>query len=194
MGIFDFLKPKQSSQVNSVYEKTRIIIFPGGKIQEEKEMKAIQEILGRDYMDKDCYKLLYTAKFLLFTAQDKSFVRMKNFILTKMKNNTDVEGARKIYDYLYSSLFGASPPQLGEGTGATIEDAVIINAINHFIGVDSEYDFITRECKKTGNSWKLVQQALLVVNEKHYDKMEVELDDGKTRTYYFDISSFVHSQ
>jgi hypothetical protein len=194
MGIFDFLKPKQSAQVNSVLEKTRTMIFPDGKTQEEKEMKAIREILGKDNLEKDCYKLLYAAKFLLFSTEDKSFERMKNFILTRMKNNTDGVAAKKIYDYLYSSLFGASPPQLGGGTGATIEDAVIINADNHFTGVDSEYSFITGECKKTGNSWKLVQQALLEVNGKHYDKMDVELDDGNTRTYYFDISSFVHSK
>lgn len=72
------------------------------------------------------------------------------------------------------------------GNGASYEDAIIITDCSHFKGVDQEY----LELKKRFGNYKLVKQSLIENNEKCYDLLEIELENGIKKLIYFNITDF----
>ncbi|MHA1300793.1 MAG: hypothetical protein ACTSO9_15355 [Candidatus Helarchaeota archaeon] len=78
-----------------------------------------------------------------------------------------------------------------ENSGDSIENAIkIINAPDHFTGVNSEYLYLSNKFGVKGKDWKLEIQSLIENEGKHYDKMEIILSDGSKKTIFFDISDF----
>ncbi|MHA1379231.1 MAG: hypothetical protein ACTSRG_12685 [Candidatus Helarchaeota archaeon] len=78
-----------------------------------------------------------------------------------------------------------------ENSGESIETAIIIkNAPNHFEGVNSEYVYLSNKFGGKGKNWNLERQALLEIEGKYYDKMEIFLSEGTKKTIFFDISDF----
>jgi len=76
-------------------------------------------------------------------------------------------------------------------TGKTIEDAIIIIATGTEVGVEAEYEFISKILGPEGETWEFFEQSLLFNSEhKPYDQIKVEMLDGSVRNFYFDISSF----
>ncbi len=77
------------------------------------------------------------------------------------------------------------------GSGDSVADAVEIHgAVNELDGVRAEYRYLAEKLGERGKDWDLVMQALLEVDGKHYDRMDVALADGTRTTVYFDISAF----
>ena len=77
------------------------------------------------------------------------------------------------------------------GTGDSIETAVIIHgAANQMQGVDAEYRYVAQKFGPPGQAWDLENQALLQHEGKHYDLLNIRLEDGTKRAIYFDISAF----
>ena len=76
------------------------------------------------------------------------------------------------------------------GLGETVETAVILNTPHSQEGIAAESEFISRRCGERNKDWKKRGQALIWNNDKPFDLVTVELCDGKTRDFYFDISRF----
>jgi len=76
------------------------------------------------------------------------------------------------------------------GSGESFETAVILNTRSGIAGVAAESQFIADQCGTRNKDWKKKEQALVSENGKHYDVVTVELSDGKTRVFHFDISQF----
>jgi hypothetical protein len=73
------------------------------------------------------------------------------------------------------------------GNGLSIKDAIIISECSNFEGVKQEY----LEIKRRFGNYKLIRQLLLEKDDKMYDKLELELENGKTIILYFDITDFL---
>ena len=76
------------------------------------------------------------------------------------------------------------------GSGESFETAVVLNTRNGSAGVAAESQFITAQSSTRDKDWKKKEQALVSDKNKHYDVVTVELSDGKTRVFHFDISQF----
>ena len=78
----------------------------------------------------------------------------------------------------------------GGGTGETIGNALVINTISPLIGVAAEYEYVSNACGEIGVDWTLRLQSIIEENGKYYDVLDVELDSGESRSFYFDITRF----
>ena len=83
------------------------------------------------------------------------------------------------------------PVKIIENSGESIENAIIIlGAEGSFDGVSYEYQYLNEFFNKAGLNFKVLKQTLLCVNNKYYDKLEVEISNGEKRAFYFDITDF----
>jgi len=71
------------------------------------------------------------------------------------------------------------------GDGSSIENAIVISNCNNSEGIRQEYI----EVQKRFGNYKLIQQILLNVDERMYDKLELEIE-GKEIDVFFDITDF----
>ncbi len=63
--------------------------------------------------------------------------------------------------------------------------------MDHFLGVFSEYSYLTQNYGIRNKEWKLVKQTLLEHAGKMYDMLEIQLTRNESiKTIYFDISDF----
>lgn len=75
--------------------------------------------------------------------------------------------------------------KISGGDGSSIEKAIIISDCDDIEGVDQEYLLI----RNIFGEFKMIQQSLLNVKKKVYDKLEIEAD-GKRVEVFFDITDF----
>ena len=66
------------------------------------------------------------------------------------------------------------------GDGSSLENAIIISE-----GIRQEYI----EVRKRFGNYKLIQQSLLSIDNKMYDKLELEIE-GRKIEIFFDITDF----
>ncbi len=86
-----------------------------------------------------------------------------------------------------SGVAGDPPAAAAAEAGATPATAIEINAGSSAKGVPAEYAWIERNLPNA----KIEKQALVLGDDgKAYDRFDVVLASGETRTVYFDISSF----
>jgi hypothetical protein len=78
----------------------------------------------------------------------------------------------------------------GGGTGETIESAIAINTISPLIGVAAEYQYLSNVCGEIGVDWSLKLQNIIEEKNRYYDVLQVELNSGESRSFYFDITQF----
>lgn len=79
----------------------------------------------------------------------------------------------------------------GPRTGETLKQAIeIVNAIDTNEGVAAEHRYVRLVCESKGQAYTLLEQQLIHRGEKSYDNLKVQLDTGKERSFYFDISFF----
>ena len=71
------------------------------------------------------------------------------------------------------------------GDGSSIENAIVISNCNNSEGIRQEYI----EVQKRFGNYKLIQQSLLNVDERMYDKLELEIE-GKEIDVFFDVTDF----
>lgn len=74
------------------------------------------------------------------------------------------------------------------GDGASLAQAVIIDAENILDGTEAEYAHIGQLCGLQGTGWTLVRQSTFRSKDRTYDQIEVRLADGQPRIFYFDIT------
>lgn len=78
----------------------------------------------------------------------------------------------------------------GGGTGETIEKAIVINTISPLIGVAAEYEYVSKVCGEINVNWSLKTQSIIEEKNRYYDVLQVELNSGESRSFYFDITQF----
>lgn len=78
----------------------------------------------------------------------------------------------------------------GGGTGETIEKAIVINTISPLIGVAAEYEYVSKVCGEININWSLKTQSIIEEKNRYYDVLQVELNSGESRSFYFDITQF----
>jgi len=94
-----------------------------------------------------------------------------------------------LFDFLRTKSKGTKP--FSGGSGASMDDAVVITASSHISGVSAQHDYVRQQCGREDEDWTMVSQALIEgAGGKPYDLLTVKLRDGTTREFYFDISSF----
>lgn len=78
----------------------------------------------------------------------------------------------------------------GGGTGETIEKAIVINTISPLIGVAADYEYVSKVCGEINVNWSLKTQSIIEEKNRYYDVLQVELNSGESRSFYFDITQF----
>ena len=71
------------------------------------------------------------------------------------------------------------------GDGSSIQNAIIISECSNLEGVDQEYI----EIRKRFGDYQLIQQTLLDVEDRMYDKLDLDIN-GRIIEVYFDITEF----
>jgi len=91
---------------------------------------------------------------------------------------------------IIKEAFGLEFPISG-GNGSSIEDAIIIE-VTDSSGISMEYKILDCIHKLGGVSFKFVKQEQFLKNEKHYDKIKLEVSNDLANyyNYYFDITNF----
>lgn len=77
-----------------------------------------------------------------------------------------------------------------ENSGESLADAVVIDAPSEAAGVRAEYRWLEEHYGRRGVDWELEMQALLRPGDHPYDRLDVQLADGRRVSIYFDISGF----
>ena len=86
-----------------------------------------------------------------------------------------------------------APPQITYkgGPGDTPETAVLISgAPNSIAGTAAEYAYLRKKFGRENVDWNLFRQSVLERNGKFYDRLDLDLKDGRRKTVFFDISEF----
>ena len=77
------------------------------------------------------------------------------------------------------------------GPGDTLETAVHISgATNSIAGTAAEYTYLRKKFGRENVDWNLFRQSVLRQDGKFYDRLELDLKDGRRKTVFFDISEF----
>jgi hypothetical protein len=74
-----------------------------------------------------------------------------------------------------------------EETGDVVK---IVGAKSTPEGIRAENDYIAQKLGERGSDWEKVGQSLLEEGGVHYDRIEVKLANGESRSFLFDISEF----
>jgi hypothetical protein len=75
--------------------------------------------------------------------------------------------------------------------GDSLENAVVIHgAANSGEGIIAENQYLSEKFGQRGLDWNKREQSLIGKENKHIDKIEIELKDGTNKTVYFDITEF----
>jgi len=76
-----------------------------------------------------------------------------------------------------------------------LENAIVIHvASNSIEGVKTEYQYLSEKFGHRGLDWNLKEQSLIKKGSKQYDKFDIELKDGASKTIYFDITEFYSNE
>jgi len=77
------------------------------------------------------------------------------------------------------------------GQGYTIDDSIeVIGAQNSLEGVAAEYDYLSQRFGKRNEDWTLVSQALVMQDERFFDKLSLSLKNNESVDIFFDITGF----
>ena len=76
------------------------------------------------------------------------------------------------------------------GPGDSLGTAVILNTSNPDKGIAAESQFISAKHGTRNRDWKKQGQSLVHDKDRHYDAIDVQLSDGQTKRFYFDITQF----
>ena len=74
--------------------------------------------------------------------------------------------------------------------GKSIENAILIETQDYISGVLEEHNYIDGLCKNLNIEIISIEQNLILKDDKKYDMFIIEMDDGRKRKVYFDITLF----
>jgi hypothetical protein len=70
------------------------------------------------------------------------------------------------------------------------KNVVIIEAKNTREGIRKEYAYIESECLSEGLAYEVLTQKMIMEGERIYDLIQIALQNGRKRDYWFDITGF----
>ena len=76
------------------------------------------------------------------------------------------------------------------GNGNSKTEAVVINARSSRIGIPAEYAYVNNALGEENVDWKLKIQFLVSEENKNFDVLQVETNDGVEKEFWFDITNF----
>lgn len=78
-----------------------------------------------------------------------------------------------------------------DNIGDSLETAVVIHgASNSGEGIKAENQYLSEKFGQRGLDWEKKEQSLIGKEDRHYDKLDIELKDGTNKTVYFDVTEF----
>jgi len=80
----------------------------------------------------------------------------------------------------------ASSAPKGEGTGTSIDDAILILEPNEDAGIRAQRKWLADHFP----GYRKLHSALDFKGEKHFDIVTIRLADGTEKTLFFDVTSF----
>jgi len=86
---------------------------------------------------------------------------------------------------------GNPAPIYAGGDGSSREAAIVINADNPLLAVQSEYGFIQMRYGPRGLAWKREMQVLVKNGRRRYDVLTIKFlnGDGHEKVFWFDITN-----
>lgn len=191
MGLFDFLRPKQTPKLPPELEKQTQMIslaaFPGGEKQIQEETGQLHALLRGKLTKDEAKRLLTRTKALLIISDDKSKERIVPSIVASTENRlTQHEGL-----LAYQFFTGVSGDIYAGGDGQSEEDAVVIDATSSSIGINAEYKWIESKYGVRDKDWTIEMRLHGGSDDgKSYETFHIKLADGTPKTVVFDISFF----
>jgi len=80
---------------------------------------------------------------------------------------------------------------LSDNTGNSFEDAIVIKgAKDSEEGIGAEYEYLVEKFGIPKIGWKFIRQSLIPAEDKYFDKLIIEVSNGKEVEIYFDITEF----
>jgi hypothetical protein len=77
------------------------------------------------------------------------------------------------------------------GDGSSMENTIIIRTTSTVDGVHAEYAYISQKHGVRNEDWEVVSQMLIDNTDgKRLDVINIKSSDGKSFSYYFNISEF----
>jgi len=78
-----------------------------------------------------------------------------------------------------------------DNNGDSLENAVVIHGTsNTKKGIEAENQYLSEKFGQHGLDWNKIGQSLIEIENKQYDRIDIELMDGTSKKVYFDISEF----
>jgi hypothetical protein len=79
-----------------------------------------------------------------------------------------------------------------ENSGTSRDEAIVIEADSHVMGVMVEYAYLEKRFGEQGQAWELASQLLMSSDDRKrsYDALTLKFPDGTSTTVYFDITAF----
>jgi hypothetical protein len=191
MGLFDFLKPKQTPKPPPETQKQMQMIalaaFPGGEKQIQEETAQLHALLRGKLTNDEAKRLLTRTKALLIISEDKSKERIVPSIVASTGNKlTPHEGF-----LAYQFFTGVSGDLFAGGDGSSTAQAVVINATSSSVGINAEYKWIESRYGARDKDWTIEMRMHGGSDDgKSYETFYIKLADGTPKTIVFDISSF----
>lgn len=189
MGLFDFLRPKKSPEhaaLKAGIDQLRQAAFPLGDSQVIAEADLLhQEMQGRLTAD-DCRMLLQRVKAMILLAESRDEARLADYVYRQVGGKLTREESRLTYLFIERMTVG----QFIEGSGASRDDPVVIDAANTFAGIKAEYQWVQDHFGVPDQDWHLITRSHGSHGGGSFEVFHIRLKDGSERDIHFDISSF----
>lgn len=115
-----------------------------------------------------------------------SMVLMLSFVIVGCATQQAATGGGAAQERAAAPSDTAEAVSYAGGDGSSAETAVIIKAPNESEGVDAEYAWL----RMHGVRCQQLSQSLMGEDGRWFDVLECTTPEGKTRKFYFDITSF----
>ena len=187
MGLFDLFKKKPEPEVDAIFKKMALQIFPNGEADLIRDTKVIHQMFSGKLSMDECRKFVSSRKALIYMAEDKTAERIVPSLIASANNIISQSEAYQAYLYLSNGGLSYSG-----GDGSSIDNPVVIHAKTSAMGVPAEYAYVEKKYGKRDEAWKLKIQYLLKSNSgRDVDLLVVELQNGNEVKIHFDISEFL---
>jgi hypothetical protein len=179
-------KPNVPPDAGEFLKYFHLRAFPGGQAQIEEETRHVQTLLDDKLSKAEARSLVAFVKAILLFSGKKSPSQVTERILKKFNGIVSLDEAQRICAFVRDSL----EPVTEGGDGSSPEEAVVINATSTMAGIAQETAYIERICGKRGEDYTPGTQTQVNRGDRKYDVQTVTMNDGATREFWFDITSF----
>lgn len=104
MGLFDFMKSPEQKKKEELMKKLNNEIFPNGKVQMDREIQEVRELLGFKYTREAIQETYVYASAIYYLSDDKSINDVVPSILRNQSTSVTKDDAIKIYQYLQNKF------------------------------------------------------------------------------------------